>query len=169
MKKNIIKTIAMLMLALTAILPLTACSKPTPKPPASAGSILMAFEGEYTEEKHTDAIDTYISGRNPMTITRGTDIAIPTKTGIRGAYIYMIADASDDSATELRLAIDLDVNYEVDKEKNEIRLDTEWWYEDSSWTNVDGLWSFLVCVEYEEGRSEWYYVRVDFIAEIESR
>ena len=104
-----------------------------------------------------------------MDISRGKMITIPVKDGMKGADVYMVADADDDPATELRLTMDPNVDYEVDIEKKEVRIATEWWYDESSWFLVDGLWAFTIRVEYENGNVEWYYVRVNFIAEVESR
>lgn len=154
---------------LTVIFLLTSCTAAKPKPPANAGSVMLVFMGEYDEKSHMDAIDKYQSSNNPMDINRGELIRIPVKSGMKGAYIYMVADADNDPATELRLTMSSDIDYEVDIEKKEVRIATEWWYDESSWFLVDGLWAFTVCVEYENGNIEWYYVRVNFIADVESR
>jgi hypothetical protein len=163
------RSIALALVLLTAITLLVSCTSSKPKPPANAGSVMLAFIGEYDEKKHVEAIDKYQSSNNPMKINRGDLISIPVKSGMKGAYIYMVADADDDPETELRLTMSSDVEYEVDVEKKEVRIATEWWYDESSWFLVDGLWAFTVCVEYESGSMEWYYVRVNFISDVESR
>ena len=163
------RSIALALVLLTAITLLASCTAAKPKPPANAGSVMLAFIGEYDEKKHVEAIDKYQSSNNPMKINRGDLISIPVKSGLKGAYIYMVADADDDPETELRLTMSSDVEYEVDVEKKEVRIATEWWYDESSWFLVDGLWAFTVCVEYESGSMEWYYVRVNFISDVESR
>lgn len=148
---------------------LASCTTQKPKPPANAGSVMLAFVGEYDDESHMKAIDKYQTSNNPMDISRGDTINIPVKSEMKGAYIYMVADADDDPTTELRLTMNPDIDYEVDVENKEVRIATEWWYDESSWFLVDGLWAFTVCVEYENGSIEWYYVRVNFIPEVESR
>lgn len=168
MHRNFKKAIALLLTMLT-LLSVASCTAAKPKPPANAGSVLLAFTGEYDEKSHMDAIEKYQTSNNPMSISRGDLITIPVKAGMKGADVYMVADADDDPATELRLTMDPNVDYEVDLEKREIRISTEWWYDESSWFLVDGLWAFTVRVEYENGNVEWYYVRVSFIAEVESR
>ena len=163
------KALSFLLSILTVLSLFASCTAQKPKPPANAGSVLLAFTGDYDEESHMKAIDKYQSSNNPMDISRGETINIPVKSGIKGAYIYMVADADDDPDTELHLTMNPDIDYEVDVEKKEVRIATEWWYDESSWFLVDGLWSFTVCVEYENGNTEWYYVRVNFIPEVESR
>ena len=166
-KYTSILALILMMLMLSSLC--VSCTKQKPKPPANAGSVMLAFTGEYDEESHMKAIDKYQTSNNPMNISRGDTINIPVKSGMKGAYIYMVADADDDAATELRLTMSSDVDYEVDVEKKQVRIATEWWYDESSWFLVDGLWAFTVCVEYENGNIEWYYVRVNFISEVESR
>ena len=169
MKGKYSRSLALILALLTLISLLASCTAAKPKPPANAGSVMLAFTGDYDEESHMKAIDKYQSSNNPMDISRGETINIPVKSGIKGAYIYMVADADDDPETELHLTMNPDIDYEVDVEKKEVRIATEWWYDESSWFLVDGLWSFTVCVEYENGNTEWYYVRVNFIPEVESR
>lgn len=163
------RSLALILALLTLISLLASCTAQKPKPPANAGSVMLAFVGDYDEESHMKAIDKYQTSNNPMDISRGKMITIPVKDGMKGADVYMVANADDDPATELRLTMDPNVDYEVDIKKKEVRIATEWWYDESSWFLVDGLWAFTIRVEYENGNVEWYYVRVNFIAEVESR
>ncbi len=157
------KIISIALVLLIAVFSLFSCEKKKPTPPQNAGSLLLAFEGDYDEKKHSEAIEKYITRNNPKKINRGDEITIPLEADVKGAYIYRIAEAASDGETELNLRIDLDINYEIDKENKKIVIDTEWWYDGSDYLLNDGLWSFLVSVTYESGRTVWYYLRADFI------
>ncbi len=157
------KIISLLLIISTAIFCLVSCSDKKPAPPESAGSILSAFEGEYSEENHIKAIDRYITTRNPKRIEKGTSIVIPAESDIKGAYIHTVAEGADKGETELMLKIDLEIDYKINKESKSVTIDTDWWYDTSDYLLNDGLWSFLVSVTLESGKTVWYYLRVEFV------
>ncbi len=158
--KKIIPVISLLLIAFFC---LSSCAEKKPTPPASAGFLIEAFEGEYNAEKHIEAIEKYVAGNNPKTVKRGEKIVIPLDATPKGATIDRIAEASDEGAIEQTLIIDIDVPYEVDKKNNQIIIDTEWWYDGSDYLLNEGLWTFLVSVTMQNGKTVWYYFRADFV------
>ncbi len=158
--KKIIPIISLLLIAVFCV---SSCTNPTPKPPENAGFVLEAFEGEYDAEKHIEAIEKYVKSNNPKKITRGEKITIPLDRTPKGADIDRIAEASNEGAIEQTLIINIDVPYEVDKKNNQIIIDTEWWYDGSDYLLNEGLWTFLVSVTMQNGKTVWYYLRVDFV------
>ena len=126
--------------------------------PSSDESVLSAWTGPYSEEKHIAAIETYAESYSP--IDYGTSLPVTSvlfDAGFEVADCRVVWVGPYEYTAQNEPANAIEKNIPCQADGRNIRVDTRWWYSDK---NDDKLLAYLLCAADTSGGEHYFYFRV---------
>ena len=135
------------------------------KDTSSTLNILLAWTGEFSNERFTEAIEEYQDNYEPIVIDREnkiTEVSFETDFETAGCSVTRLSQADNWNINkELTKYIDLAIDARCDN--NKVIIPIDWWYADTdSWVNDHTIWSYLIRVVDVEGEEHYFYFRTDY-------
>ncbi len=128
--------------------------------PSSDESVLHAWTGPYSEEKHIAAIETYAESYS--SIDYGTSLPVTSVVFDAGfevaeCRVVWVGPYEYTAQNEPANAVEKDISCLADGRN--IRVDTSWWYRDKAGNKT---WAYLVCATDASGLEHHFYFRVGY-------
>ena len=126
----------------------------------STESVLPAWTGPYSEEKHITAIETY--AESYASIDYGTSLPVTSVVFDAGfeaedCRVVWVGPYEYTAQNEPANAVEKDIPCLADGRN--IHVDTSWWYSDKAGNKT---WAYLVCATDASGVEHYFYFRVDY-------
>lgn len=171
------KKFAVLMLTLLIVIcGMTACKKDRsadePELNLVGDHVILAFEGQFSDEKLREAIVLYRDNVTPFVATESEvsfglndNPILSFDTGLSLAHCSVpLLSCVDDSDIEVERTHYIDLLVDVKVDGGRISVDTDWWYYGDGDSGVDEppLWSYLIRAVDTDGNTYYYYTRVQY-------
>ena len=126
---------------------------------------VLAWKGDFSDEKLTEAINTYKANRTPFIYSQDSEygtVSFEADFDVYSCKVCRVSKAYDDDINvELEGYIDRLVDSKTDGKK--VTVDVGWWEtEGDSWVQDYPVWSYLLLLTDADGNSYYYYFRVDY-------
>jgi len=162
LRKN--KLLAMLMLLAMLLSLFAGCAKEEVEE-TGPSSVLLAFEGEtsFNSDAVVQTIERYKENCVPYEVTRETAaVSFPVDHKCAASWVVLVSsvDETDNITQELMTYSTQEVATSVGDKT--VEVDTGWWYEADSKTQMSKTWSYLVRVMDNKGEFHYYYFRVNY-------
>ncbi len=128
--------------------------------PLSDESVLHAWTGPYSEEKHITAIETYAESYSP--VDYGTSLPVDSvvfDAGFEVADCRVERTGAYGFTGQEELANAVEKNIPCHADGRNIHVDTSWWYSDKE---SYAVWAYLVCATDTSGVDHYFYCRVRY-------